>query len=43
MTELERVDAWWRAANYLTAAQLYLLDNLTAYVAYDCGACHGLR
>ena len=27
MTELERVDAWWRAANYLTAAQLYLLDN----------------
>ena len=27
MTELERVDAWWRAANYLTVAQLYLLDN----------------
>ena len=27
MTELERVDAWWRAANYLSAAQLYLLDN----------------
>ncbi len=27
MTELERVDAWWRAANYLTAAQLYLLED----------------
>lgn len=27
MTELERVDAWWRAANYLSAAQLYLRDD----------------
>ena len=27
MTELERVNAWWRAANYLSAAQLYLWDN----------------
>lgn len=25
--ELERLDAWWRAANYLSAGQLYLLDN----------------
>lgn len=24
---LERMDAWWRAANYLSAGQLYLLDN----------------
>ncbi|WP_024804597.1 phosphoketolase [Nocardia sp. BMG51109] len=24
---LEAVDAWWRAANYLSAGQLYLLDN----------------
>ncbi|MDO4750130.1 MAG: phosphoketolase family protein [Eubacteriales bacterium] len=24
---LERMDAWWRASNYLTAGQLYLLDN----------------
>ncbi|MCG8917494.1 phosphoketolase family protein [Actinokineospora sp. PR83] len=24
---LSRVDAWWRAANYLAAAQIYLLDN----------------
>jgi xylulose-5-phosphate/fructose-6-phosphate phosphoketolase len=24
---LESVDAWWRAANYLSAAQIYLLDN----------------
>lgn len=25
--ELERLDAWWRASNYLSAGQLYLLDN----------------
>lgn len=25
--ELEQIDAYWRAANYLTACQLYLLDN----------------
>ena len=24
---LEKMDAWWRAANYLAAGQLYLLDN----------------
>jgi xylulose-5-phosphate/fructose-6-phosphate phosphoketolase len=24
---LDGVDAWWRAANYLSAAQIYLLDN----------------
>lgn len=24
---LEKLDAWWRAANYLSACQLYLLDN----------------
>ena len=24
---LERMDAWWRASNYLSAGQLYLLDN----------------
>lgn len=24
---LRAVDAWWRAANYLTAGQIYLLDN----------------
>ena len=27
MQELERIAHWWRAANYLTAAQLYLRDN----------------
>ena len=27
MTELERLDAYFRAANYLSACQLYLLDN----------------
>lgn len=26
-TMLEKLDAWWRAANYLSAGQLYLLDN----------------
>ena len=25
--QLQKMDAWWRAANYLTAGQLYLLDN----------------
>ena len=25
--ELHGLDAWWRAANYLAAGQLYLLDN----------------
>ncbi|MDQ1596614.1 MAG: xylulose-5-phosphate/fructose-6-phosphate phosphoketolase [Microbacteriaceae bacterium] len=25
--ELARVDAWWRAANYLSIGQIYLLDN----------------
>ena len=24
---LKKMDAYWRAANYLSAAQLYLLDN----------------
>jgi xylulose-5-phosphate/fructose-6-phosphate phosphoketolase len=26
-TELELIDAWWRAANYLSVGQIYLLDN----------------
>ncbi|NVO14266.1 MAG: phosphoketolase family protein [Rhodoplanes sp.] len=26
-TLLARMDAWWRAANYLTVGQIYLLDN----------------
>ncbi|MGL5811329.1 MAG: phosphoketolase family protein, partial [Nocardioides sp.] len=25
--ELARIDAWWRAANYLSVGQIYLLDN----------------
>src|SRR3954462_14770710 len=25
--ELRAIDAWWRAANYLSVAQIYLLDN----------------
>ena len=25
--ELQRIDAWWRAANYLSVGQIYLLDN----------------
>lgn len=25
--ELQRVDAWWRAANYLTVGQIYLMSN----------------
>jgi xylulose-5-phosphate/fructose-6-phosphate phosphoketolase len=27
VTELERLDAYWRAANYLSVGQIYLLDN----------------
>ena len=26
-TGLELMDAWWRAANYLSVGQIYLLDN----------------
>ncbi|NDU85932.1 MAG: phosphoketolase family protein [Ferrovum sp.] len=26
-TELERIDGWWRAANYLSVGQIYLRDN----------------
>jgi xylulose-5-phosphate/fructose-6-phosphate phosphoketolase len=25
--ELHRIDAWWRAANYLSVGQIYLMDN----------------
>ncbi len=25
--QLQRIDAWWRAANYLSVGQIYLLDN----------------
>jgi phosphoketolase len=25
--ELRAIDAWWRAANYLSVGQIYLLDN----------------
>ncbi len=25
--ELERLDRWWRTANYLSVGQIYLLDN----------------
>jgi xylulose-5-phosphate/fructose-6-phosphate phosphoketolase len=25
--ELARIDTWWRAANYLSVGQIYLLDN----------------
>lgn len=25
--ELARVDAWWRAANYLSVGQIFLFDN----------------
>ncbi len=25
--ELDRIDTWWRAANYLSVGQIYLLDN----------------
>jgi len=27
LTDLEGVDSWWRAANYLSVGQIYLRDN----------------
>ena len=27
LEEIERIDMWWRAANYLSAGQIYLRDN----------------
>src|SRR5579871_6759199 len=27
VTELHRINAYWRAANYLSVGQIYLLDN----------------
>ena len=27
LDELKKIDAYWRAANYLSVGQLYLLDN----------------
>ncbi len=26
-TDVRRIDAYWRAANYLSVGQIYLLDN----------------
>ena len=26
-TQLDRLNRWWRAANYLSVGQIYLLDN----------------
>ena len=26
-SELDAIDAWWRAANYLSVGQIYLLGN----------------
>jgi len=26
-SQLAQIDAWWRAANYLSVGQIYLLDN----------------
>src|SRR5438105_6218790 len=27
LDELRKIDAWWRAANYLSVGQIYLYDN----------------
>ncbi|MFR7960718.1 MAG: hypothetical protein ACLU6P_10000 [Roseburia intestinalis] len=35
---LKKMDAYWRAANYLGAAQLYLLDNPLLRRAVDDGS-----
>jgi len=31
--QLRRMDAWWRAANYLSVGQIYLYDNADLIVA----------
>lgn len=31
---IARIDAWWRAANYLSVGQIYLLDNRSSPVAW---------
>jgi xylulose-5-phosphate/fructose-6-phosphate phosphoketolase len=36
--ELRRMDAYWRAANYLSVGQIYLYDNPVAR-APDAGTC----
>ena len=35
MTELEILDGYFRAANYLSAGELYLLDNPDSVVYTD--------
>lgn len=37
--ELDLINAWWRAANYLSVGQIYLLDNPAASRAATAGAC----
>ena len=32
---LTRMDAWWRAANYLSVGQIYLLANISISVVVD--------
>ncbi|HET9342411.1 MAG TPA: hypothetical protein VFO25_05830 [Candidatus Eremiobacteraceae bacterium] len=36
--ELDRLHAYWRAANYLAAGQIYLLDNPLLERPLDFGA-----
>jgi len=33
--ELSRLDAYWRAANYLSVGQIYLLDNPLLHEAIE--------
>jgi len=46
---LHKMDAYWRAANYLSVGQIYLLDNpllkvpLTRASSRDCSAIGALR
>ncbi|CAG0986464.1 xylulose-5-phosphate/fructose-6-phosphate phosphoketolase [Burkholderiales bacterium] len=35
--ELARLDAWWRAANYLSVGQIYLLDNPLLNIPLETG------
>jgi xylulose-5-phosphate/fructose-6-phosphate phosphoketolase len=39
---LERMDAWWRAANYLSVGQIYLYDNPLLLVYRISPRCSGI-
>ena len=39
---LHKMDAYWRAANYLSVGQIYLYDNPAEQFRRECVGFHGL-